>query len=97
MIHFNVSTIYESKGLEFNDVRHDNPQVDPYVIEFHLQVLLYNFFEDSTLGTTQWRHLQKQDSDNQNVARFDPTEHVGLCTEVNNECLCNAILTMLTA
>ncbi|KAJ7237490.1 hypothetical protein B0H12DRAFT_1238227 [Mycena haematopus] len=32
-----IMTLYESKGLEFNDV------------------LLYNFFEDSTVGDTHWR------------------------------------------
>ena len=33
-MHFNASTIYESKGLEFNDVRYDNPQVDPSLSDF---------------------------------------------------------------
>ena len=72
--------------------------MDSYLIGFHFQVLLYNFFEDSTLGNAQWRRLQKQDSDNQGGARFDPTEHVGLCAEVRtDEYLCNAILTMVIA
>ncbi|KAK2462120.1 hypothetical protein APHAL10511_006583 [Amanita phalloides] len=63
-----ILTIYESKGLEFNDV------------------LLYNFFEDSTLGTAQWRLILKEDTGNLGIPRlpFDTVKHVGLCSELKS-------------
>ncbi|EIN13316.1 P-loop containing nucleoside triphosphate hydrolase protein [Punctularia strigosozonata HHB-11173 SS5] len=65
-----IMTLYESKGLEFNDAR----------------VLLYNFFEDSTVDVSQWRvTLNAVDPDaRQNAAapRFDEIKHAGICSEL---------------
>ncbi|GLB36677.1 putative uvrD-like helicase C-terminal domain [Lyophyllum shimeji] len=63
-----IMTLYESKGLEFNDV------------------LLFNFFEDSTVELSQWRLLLNVLDDNSinGVAapRFDETRHAGICAEL---------------
>ncbi|KAF8624782.1 hypothetical protein AX15_005672 [Amanita polypyramis BW_CC] len=62
-----ILTIYESKGLEFNDV------------------LLYNFFEDSILGISQWRLiLKEEDTLDHAIPRFNPVKHVGLCAELKS-------------
>lgn len=73
-------TLYESKGLEFNDVglakqgmsHSSNP----------MQVLLYNFFKDSTANANQWRLVMRDCSDGTHVPDFDETKHAGMCTEV---------------
>ena len=75
-------------------------EVDLYHIILRLdsQVLLYNFFEDSTLGITQWRFFLKQDAEGRDAARFDPVKHVGLCTEVSRSAIpCHALITILAA
>ncbi|KAI0079047.1 hypothetical protein K474DRAFT_723989 [Panus rudis PR-1116 ss-1] len=61
-----IMTLYESKGLEFNDV------------------LLYNFFEDSTVDLSQWRVLLNMlpDSKHLKCPRFDETRHSGVCREL---------------
>ncbi|TFK88273.1 hypothetical protein K466DRAFT_598787 [Polyporus arcularius HHB13444] len=63
-----IMTLYESKGLEFNDV------------------LLYNFFEDSTVDLSQWRvvlNALPQDSRaNHPAPRFDDARHSGVCREL---------------
>ncbi|KAF5377280.1 hypothetical protein D9615_006447 [Tricholomella constricta] len=63
-----VMTLYESKGLEFNDV------------------LLFNFFEDSTLELSQWRLLLSASDDITTTAvaapHFDTTRHAGVCAEL---------------
>jgi hypothetical protein len=45
--------LYESKGLEFNDVSLIFLHI--YLIADKTKVLLYNFFEDSTANPSQWR------------------------------------------
>ncbi|KAK0207600.1 hypothetical protein IW262DRAFT_1469183 [Armillaria fumosa] len=66
-----VLTVYESKGLEFNDV------------------LLYNFFADSSAGLAQWRVVlnaieeKKQDPKNP-PPRFDHTRHASICNELKS-------------
>ncbi|KAJ7051208.1 hypothetical protein C8F01DRAFT_1237408 [Mycena amicta] len=62
-----IMTLYESKGLEFNDV------------------LLYNFFEDSTVGEAQWRVVLNaidDDQRNEAVPVFDKAKHAGVCVEL---------------
>ncbi|TDL28963.1 hypothetical protein BD410DRAFT_818373 [Rickenella mellea] len=63
-----IMTLYESKGLEFNDV------------------LLFNFFEDSTVDESQWRVVLKgvECSDNRKIQApiFDEIRHAGVCTEL---------------
>ncbi|KAJ7451097.1 hypothetical protein FB451DRAFT_1566339 [Mycena latifolia] len=61
-----IMTLYESKGLEFNDV------------------LLYNFFEDSTVGEAQWRVVLNalEDQGNFPAPLFDKTRHAGVCVEL---------------
>ncbi|OBZ79120.1 TPR and ankyrin repeat-containing protein 1 [Grifola frondosa] len=63
-----IMTLYESKGLEFNDV------------------LLYNFFEDSTVDLSQWRvvlnALPERECGNHPAPRFDDTRHSGVCREL---------------
>ncbi|KAH8101589.1 hypothetical protein BXZ70DRAFT_104267, partial [Cristinia sonorae] len=61
-----ILTLYESKGLEFDDV------------------LLYNFFEDSTVDLSQWRvvlNVLPGDARQINCPRFDDTRHSGVCRE----------------
>ncbi|KAF8060885.1 hypothetical protein FPV67DRAFT_312197 [Lyophyllum atratum] len=63
-----IMTLYESKGLEFNDV------------------LLFNFFEDSTVDLSQWRLLLGAIDDNPTAViaapRFDRIRHAGVCAEL---------------
>ncbi|GBE78672.1 predicted protein [Sparassis crispa] len=63
-----IMTLYESKGLEFNDV------------------LLYNFFQDSTVDLSQWRvilNAMPQDHREKLPApRFDDARHSGICREL---------------
>ncbi|KDR84732.1 hypothetical protein GALMADRAFT_260438 [Galerina marginata CBS 339.88] len=64
-----IMTLYESKGLEFDDV------------------LLYKFFEDSTVDLSQWRvvlNLLRDQSRGQGVPapRFDEIRHAGVCSEL---------------
>ncbi|KAJ7479993.1 hypothetical protein B0H11DRAFT_1263344 [Mycena galericulata] len=61
-----IMTLYESKGLEFNDV------------------LLYNFFEDSTVGEAQWRVVLNALEYQGNVPAplFDEARHAGVCVEL---------------
>ncbi|KAH9016162.1 hypothetical protein EDB85DRAFT_767953 [Lactarius pseudohatsudake] len=61
-------TLYESKGLEFNDV------------------LLYNFFEDSTVDVSQWRvvlnAVDRAQREKIPAPTFDESRHAGVCSEL---------------
>ncbi|KAI0809031.1 P-loop containing nucleoside triphosphate hydrolase protein [Irpex lacteus] len=61
-----VLTLYESKGLEFNDV------------------LLYNFFQDSTVEKGQWRVILNDlpDKEAGRCPSFNPSRHNGVCREL---------------
>lgn len=61
-----ILTLYESKGLEFNDV------------------LLYNFFEDSTVDVSQWRVILNALTGKKQIKcpTFDETRHSGVCREL---------------
>ncbi|KAF4623894.1 hypothetical protein D9613_001576 [Agrocybe pediades] len=61
-----IMTLYESKGLEFDDV------------------LLYKFFEDSTVELSQWRLVLNRLSDHGGTPapRFDEVRHAGVCSEL---------------
>ncbi|KAH8984681.1 hypothetical protein EDB92DRAFT_1885663 [Lactarius akahatsu] len=63
-----IMTLYESKGLEFNDV------------------LLYNFFEDSTVDVSQWRVVLNAIDRAQRAKipapTFDENRHAGVCSEL---------------
>ncbi|KAG6874166.1 hypothetical protein C0995_005584 [Termitomyces sp. Mi166 len=68
-----IMTLYDSKGLEFNDV------------------LLFNFFEDSSVELSQWRLLlsaanpfELTDDSIPAVAapQFDRTRHASICAEL---------------
>ncbi|GJE94213.1 hypothetical protein PsYK624_103810 [Phanerochaete sordida] len=63
-----ILTLYESKGLEFNDV------------------LLYNFFEDSTVELSQWRVVLNALDDSLKkrlkCPQFDDARHSGVCREL---------------
>ncbi|KAF8151989.1 hypothetical protein K438DRAFT_1988110 [Mycena galopus ATCC 62051] len=62
-----IMTLYESKGLEFNDV------------------LLYNFFEDSTVGEAAWRVVLNALQTNREsipAPLFDKARHAGVCVEL---------------
>ncbi|EJD54497.1 hypothetical protein AURDEDRAFT_179643, partial [Auricularia subglabra TFB-10046 SS5] len=64
-----VMTVYESKGLEFDDV------------------LLYNFFDDSTVNVNQWRVVLNAVSDDAGslaAPRFDDIRHAGVCAELKS-------------
>ncbi|RXW11436.1 hypothetical protein EST38_g14419, partial [Candolleomyces aberdarensis] len=62
------STLYESKGLEFDDV------------------LLYKFFEDSTVDFKQWcvvlNQVETPAAHSFYVPRFDEERHAGVCSEL---------------
>ena len=82
-------TLYESKGLEFDDVR-SNKIVSRrgvhFLTFFFVKVLLYKFFEDSSVDLSQWRVVLNQLSEEENLdvpaPRFDDTRHAGVCSEV---------------
>ncbi|KAN0138675.1 hypothetical protein V8E53_003663, partial [Lactarius tabidus] len=63
-----IMTLYESKGLEFNDV------------------LLYNFFEDSTVDVAQWRvvlnAIDRAKREKIPAPTFDENRHAGVCSEL---------------
>ncbi|KDQ58729.1 hypothetical protein JAAARDRAFT_155337 [Jaapia argillacea MUCL 33604] len=63
-----IMTLYESKGLEFDDV------------------LLFNFFEDSTVDASQWRVILNTMEEGERckipTPRFDATRHAGVCSEL---------------
>ncbi|KAH9005752.1 hypothetical protein EDB86DRAFT_2795497 [Lactarius hatsudake] len=63
-----IMTLYESKGLEFNDV------------------LLYNFFEDSTVDVSQWRvvlnAVDRAQREKIPAPTFDESRHAGVCSEL---------------
>ncbi|CAA7264670.1 unnamed protein product [Cyclocybe aegerita] len=63
-----IMTLYESKGLEFDDV------------------LLYKFFEDSTVDFSQWRVvlslLEKINETGVSAPKFDDVRHAGVCSEL---------------
>ncbi|RXW22210.1 hypothetical protein EST38_g3633 [Candolleomyces aberdarensis] len=63
-----ILTLYECKGLEFDDV------------------LLYRFFEDSTVDLSQWRvvlNLVKgATGQSLSAPRFDEERHAGICSEL---------------
>ena len=75
--------MYESKGLEFNDVC-------PTFLHFYLftdetKVLLYNFFKDSTATPNQWRLVLNGITDGGHLSdapTFDETRHASICVEV---------------
>ncbi|KAG2023676.1 hypothetical protein CC2G_001306 [Coprinopsis cinerea AmutBmut pab1-1] len=60
-----IMTLYDSKGLEFDDV------------------LLYQFFEDSTVDFGRWRVLASL-LPGETAPQFDPTRHAGLCSELKS-------------
>ncbi|KZT68439.1 hypothetical protein DAEQUDRAFT_671296 [Daedalea quercina L-15889] len=63
-----ILTVYESKGLEFDDV------------------LLFNFFADSTVGLSQWRvilnALPNEKTAVSKAPAFDNNRHNGVCREL---------------
>ncbi|KAG2096334.1 uncharacterized protein F5147DRAFT_839983 [Suillus discolor] len=61
-----IMTLYESKGLEFNDV------------------LLYNFFEDSTVDLSRWRVVLNGVDGQGYAPNFDRDEarYAGVCSEL---------------
>lgn len=50
-----------------------------------IQVLLYNFFEDSTVDLAQWRVILNilPGLKNAKCPRFDENRHSGVCREVS--------------
>ena len=76
-------TLYESKGLEFDDVSHNFLHV--YPVADKIKVLLYNFFGDSTATLNQWRLVLNGVSgrdDLSDAPTFDETRHASICVEV---------------
>jgi hypothetical protein len=76
-------TLYESKGLEFNDVSPTFLHI--YLVTDGTKVLLYNFFGDSTATLNQWRLVLNGVSDGGDLSdtpTFDETRHASICVEV---------------
>ena len=50
----------------------------------NIQVLLYNFFEDSTVEVSQWRVILNALAEKKHLRcpTFDDTRHSGVCREV---------------
>jgi hypothetical protein len=66
------------------------------------QVLLYNFFEDSTVDVSQWRVILNALESHQvySVAAptFNDTRHAGVCSEVRaRSCHCIVVLILIWA
>ncbi|KAL0573766.1 hypothetical protein V5O48_008193 [Marasmius crinis-equi] len=63
-----IMTLYESKGLEFDDV------------------LLFDFFEDSTVDLNQWRVvlnlIPPEDRNHVSTPRFEDSQHAGVNSEL---------------
>lgn len=81
-------TLYESKGLEFNDVSF--PFLCVLLIADKTKVLLYNFFEDSNATLNQWRLVLNGISEGDDLSdapTFDETRHASICVEVHCMCL----------
>ena len=77
-------TLYESKGLEFNDVGLTFLCVSLTTDE--TKVLLYNFFEDSNATLNQWRLVLNRISEEDgrfDAPVFDETRHASICVEVH--------------
>lgn len=77
-------TLYDSKGLEFDDVSSTPPRC--FSDADNTKVLLYDFFEDSTATPSQWR-LVLNDLENKDYSlqapMFDETRHTIICSEVS--------------
>ena len=75
--------MYESKGLEFNDV--GGPFLWICFISDKTKVLLYNFFADSTATLSQWRLVLNGVIEGDilsDAPTFDETRHASICIEV---------------
>ena len=78
-------TLYESKGLEFNDVNLTCPRT--HLITEKTKVLLYNFFGDSTATLNQWRLVLNRVSESNGLSdapSFDETRHATICVEARH-------------
>ena len=55
-----------------------------FTYRLFIQVLLYNFFEDSTADLSQWRVVLNAAGRRASlsVPRFDDSRHAGICSEV---------------
>jgi hypothetical protein len=73
-------TVHESKGLEFDDVGPAEHEVS--CISNSMQVLLYNFFEDSTASASQWQPVMNGGSGGTPAPDFNETRNGIICTEV---------------
>ncbi|KAI0297517.1 hypothetical protein B0F90DRAFT_1819257 [Multifurca ochricompacta] len=80
-----IMTLYESKGLEFNDVRSSS---DDFAFRDNedFQVLIYNFFEDSSVDVAQWRvvlnAIDRSQREKNPAPTFDEIRHAGVCAEL---------------
>ncbi|KAI0317334.1 P-loop containing nucleoside triphosphate hydrolase protein, partial [Amylostereum chailletii] len=59
-----VLTLYDSKGLEFDDI------------------LVYDFFNDSTVGSTPWRHLAEYANRDSTTSSLQDCRHAPLASEL---------------
>ena len=80
-------TLYESKGLEFDDVNDVSCLHRAVIPIISYQVLLYKFFEDSSSDLSQWRivlnMINEEDGVVVSAPTFDNSRHAGVCTEVS--------------
>src|SRR6266849_444470 len=93
-------TLYESKGLEFNDVGYlSSTLLCPRVNTF-IQVLLYDFFEDSSVDVAQWRVVLNAISRAQReripAPNFDENRHAGVCAEVRQNTSLRPVLYLMS-
>ena len=81
-VNLSIRTLYDSKGLEFDDVRsawlYYGSGTDV------TKVLLYNFFEDSAATPNQWRLvLNNVEQKGHEAPAFDETRHASICSEAS--------------
>lgn len=101
LIKYYHRTLYESKGLEFNDVGFVISDRLRSVAHAFRQVLLFNFFEDSTADVSQWRVVLNAVPPEQrgklSAPRFDEARHSGICREVRHLELAKTSIVLITS
>jgi hypothetical protein len=78
-----LRTLYDSKGLEFDDVRKLTLTI--WQLSDSGQVLLYNFFGDSAIDASRWQVVLNGVQGQGYVPDFyrDETRYAGICSEVS--------------
>jgi len=78
-----LRTLYDSKGLEFDDVRKLTLTI--WQLTDSAQVLLYNFFGDSAVDASRWQVVLNGVQGQSYAPDFyrDETRYAGICNEAS--------------